>query len=187
MSTNAGGKADDHDSRLERDEPVAATKVSLGVGGLGRRLSARHLADDYLESEARLGPVKTLPGLGTSSCPSRSLPAGQRRRSRSLMAACGPTPWSTSRARTPPSSSARRAPPRTTAPSRPAADALPGLAHETFVVAWSAPDDAGGGASALDFVVDPSEARCRALFARDAAFTFATSRRCWRSRPTTRC
>jgi hypothetical protein len=78
-------------------------------------------------------------------------------------------------------------PARTTAPSRPAADALPGLAHETFVVAWSAPDDAGGGASALDFVVDPSEARCRALFARDAAFTFATSRRCWRSRPTTRC
>jgi len=113
MSTNAGGKADDDDSRLERDEPVAATKVSLGVGGLGSRLSARHLADDYLESEARLGPVKTLPGLGTSSCPSRSLPAGKRRRSRSrsLMAACGPTPWSTLRARTPPSSSARRAPP----------------------------------------------------------------------------
>jgi len=67
MTTNAGGKADDDDSRLERDEPVAATKVSLGVGGLGSRLSARHLADDYLESEARLGPVKTLPGLGTSS------------------------------------------------------------------------------------------------------------------------
>jgi len=60
------------------------------------------------------------------------------------------------------------------------------VAPGTFLAAWRAADGPAG-ASALDFVVDPSDGRCRLLFARDAAFTFATSRRCWRSRPTTRC
>ncbi|PUZ50556.1 hypothetical protein GQ55_6G066900 [Panicum hallii var. hallii] len=43
------------------------------------------------------------------------------------------------------------------------------VAPDTFLAAWRGADDPAC-TSALDFVVEPSDARCRLLFARDAAF-----------------
>ncbi|KAJ1267763.1 hypothetical protein BS78_07G083000 [Paspalum vaginatum] len=211
----------DDDRRQERDdpatvssrresEPAAATKVSLAVGGFGRRLSAHHLAD-YLESEARLGPVwrcrlkarltphgsypdfqlpLPLPagGVGTSSPDGRVRPHAFVHFARPDAARDADAFFRTAR----PSAhhrsqSARRRsgtaqPPMLFPGSRIEAGDL--AAAETFVAEWSAP---GGGASALDFVVDPSEACCRALFARNAAFTFPDSDSSSRGVTTLRC
>ena len=51
------------------------------------------------------------------------------------------------------------------------------VAPDTFLAAWRVADGPAD-ASALNFVVDPSDGCCRLLFARNAAFVSPALRRC---------